>query len=186
MATSVSLQSSDVRFTRGVSGSLIGDPLSFGCEVFGEVFADDGPEDRDGDGPAAVRAPALQDAFPNRLGGVAADEVLGLIDGQAPCRADPRLERDADLRRRVEGVLGQGVGDGTGARAAMEVSGRTVEKMISLAARAGAFRAAARRFPDGRETLLAAADLNSAKAATLATEIAMAGPGKVPSDRIGG
>jgi Holliday junction resolvase len=61
-----------------------------------------------------------------------------------------------------------------------------LERLIAYAARAGGFRATARKFPDAAETFMAAAELNSAKAATLAAEIAMAGPGKVPSDRIGG
>lgn len=49
-----------------------------------------------------------------------------------------------------------------------------VMKCIEKAIRAGAFRAAARRFPASRETFLAAADVNSAKVAALACQIAMA------------
>lgn len=61
-----------------------------------------------------------------------------------------------------------------------------VERLVFLAVRAGAFRAAARDYPEAAETFTAAADLNSARAATLADTIAKAGPGKVSSVRMAG
>lgn len=62
----------------------------------------------------------------------------------------------------------------------MEDGGRTVERMIHFAVRAGAFRAGARRFPEARETMLAAADLNSARVAALADQIATGSVGALP------
>lgn len=67
------------------------------------------------------------------------------------------------------------------------MEGRTsaqVLRMIDHAVRAGAFRAGARNYPQASATFMAAAELNSAKAATLASAIATAGPGKVPAARM--
>lgn len=56
----------------------------------------------------------------------------------------------------------------------MEDGGRTVERMIHFAVRAGAFRRAAAQYKDAAETFMAAADVNSARVAALADRIAMA------------
>lgn len=47
-----------------------------------------------------------------------------------------------------------------------------VERLVFHAVRAGAFRAAARVYFDARETFEQAADINSAKVAALASQIA--------------
>lgn len=59
----------------------------------------------------------------------------------------------------------------------------TLERMIAYAVRAGAFRAAARDYPDVSGTYQAAADINSAKAATLAGQIAMGTATAIASPR---
>jgi hypothetical protein len=56
----------------------------------------------------------------------------------------------------------------------MEVGGRTVERMIHFAVRAGAYRRAATQFPESAATFMAAAQVNSARVAALADRIAMA------------
>jgi hypothetical protein len=48
---------------------------------------------------------------------------------------------------------------------------QSVERMIFFARRAGAFRIAARQWPDGAETLNAAAAINSSRVAALAEHI---------------
>lgn len=65
-------------------------------------------------------------------------------------------------------------------------SDERVQKLIAHAVRAGAFRRAAQDYSDARETFLAAADLNSAKVAALACQIATTGPCRVSSDRTRG
>jgi hypothetical protein len=50
------------------------------------------------------------------------------------------------------------------------IDGRVV-LMIEKAIRAGAFRVAARRYPDAAETLMRAADVNSAKVRALAEKL---------------
>jgi hypothetical protein len=59
----------------------------------------------------------------------------------------------------------------------------TLERMIAYAVRAGRFRAAARNYPDAATTFRAAADVNSAKAATLAGQIAMGTATAIASPR---
>jgi hypothetical protein len=61
-----------------------------------------------------------------------------------------------------------------------------VGKMIGYAVRAGAFRAGARTYPEAAETMLAAAQVNSAKVAALAYQIAMARGCSLGANRTGG
>lgn len=68
----------------------------------------------------------------------------------------------------------------------MEDQGRTVERMIFYAARAGAFRKAGRDYPESRETFEAAASVNSARVGALMLKIAMARGSSLGANRIGG
>lgn len=52
-------------------------------------------------------------------------------------------------------------------------------QLIYRATRAGAFRAAAREFPDGADVLMRAAEKNSADVADLAAKLAALGDGSV-------
>ncbi|UPT53145.1 hypothetical protein [Synechococcus phage Yong-M4-211] len=64
----------------------------------------------------------------------------------------------------------------------MEVDRKTLE-LIRIACRAGAFRAAARHYPDASATFRRAADVNSARVAALADQIATPGRCCASGDR---
>lgn len=61
-----------------------------------------------------------------------------------------------------------------------------VEKLIGYAVRAGAFRAAARDYPQASATFMAAAAVNSERVRRAAEQIAMAGRANVRATRMGG
>lgn len=62
----------------------------------------------------------------------------------------------------------------------MEVIDGRVQQLIEKAILAGAFSVAARRYPDVAEVYRAAADVNSARVARLADQIAMGSVGALP------
>ena len=90
-----------------VGGSFTTKPFLFLGDELLDPVADDSAHDGQEDGPAAVLM--LEDAFPDDLGGVALEQVLGLVVLETPTLANPALGGKTSLASLEFGVVRQGV-----------------------------------------------------------------------------